>query len=116
MENVTVDVTSVETSAMNVSLVIMDFLIVPVSLLKLLKLDRLAISNYLSFTEKSSFRLAGCQCSRIGTAKCDVFGRCLCHSGYNGTMCDQCQNGFSKNDSGSCKGTVLFFFIILRDE
>ena len=80
--------------------------------------DQIAISNCLSNTEKSSFRLAGCQCSRIGTAKCDVFGRCLCHTGYNGTMCDQCQNGYSKNDSGSCKGTLLFFleFYVLSEQ
>ena len=56
------------------------------------------------FPEKPRLRLGACDCSTNGTFNCDVYGNCICREGYTGTKCDQCQSGYSKNDSGMCIG------------
>ena len=34
-------------------------------------------------------------------------GRCLCKSGYEGSNCCMCQEGFTKTENGTCAGLLL---------
>ena len=39
-------------------------------------------------------------------------GICSCNSGYEGSNCCNCQEGFSKTENGTCEGIILLFLYI----
>ena len=40
-----------------------------------------------------------------------VNGICSCNSGYEGSNCCSCQEGFSKTENGTCEGMILLLYI-----
>lgn len=50
----------------------------------------------------TSFFLAECACGKLGTELCESDGTCVCKSLYNGTNCNQCAEGYFKDESGFC--------------
>ena len=46
----------------------------------------------------------------VGVESCTK-GKCVCKSGYDGSNCCSCQEGYSKDVNGTCQGVLYYYFL-----